>query len=170
MPTDPSCLKPVQSCSWVNSVYRSAPAPPPLPAGSTSKAVAIQVTWQALAAPSRYGQTGPQLTPLLPFDRSSIQLLPNAAGPGTPTAQPSLSPHLPPVEQKRRRMQSSLATGWATWVFDDLLALASLPVRSPKLTVGFSQSSYILMTYRVVAECRDRPPCDLLEEKCNPLP
>lgn len=124
VPTDPSCLKPVQACSWVNSVYRSAPAPPPLPAGSTSKAVSIHVSWQALAAPSRYGRTGSHLTPLLPFDRGNMQLVPHVVG---PSAQPSLAAHLPPLEQKRRQMQHSLATGWATWVFDDLVALASLP-------------------------------------------
>ena len=34
----------------------------------------------------------------------------------------------------------------------------SSQVRSPKLTVGFSQSSYILMTYRVVGAARRRWP------------
>ena len=33
-------------------------------------------------------------------------------------------------------------------------------VRSPKLTVGFSQSSYTLMTYRVVADTRLQARCD----------
>ncbi len=127
VPTDPGCLKPVQSCSWVNSVYSSAPAPPPLPPGATSKVVSIKVSWQALTAPTRYGQTGLHMTPLVPFDRSTMQLLRKATSSGTANAQPTLMPSLPTVEQKRRLVQSSLATGWATWVFGDLVALASLP-------------------------------------------
>ena len=38
-----------------------------------------------------------------------------------------------------------------------LLQEAVAQVRSPKLTVAFSQSSYIVMTYRVVGSCRAQP-------------
>jgi hypothetical protein len=67
------------------------------------------------------------MTPLVPFDRSTMQVLPKATSSGTTNDQPNLMPSLSPVEQRRRLVQSSLASGWATWVFDDLAALASLP-------------------------------------------
>lgn len=121
-PTEPRCNHAVQTCSYVNSVYRSAPAPPSAPFGSESRLVSAHVTWQQLSAPPGYGSVGAPLTPLLSFDdASAVQMA------GVAAAAPTLSATLPLVEVQRRKMQSELATGWASWVFDDLVALASLP-------------------------------------------
>ena len=129
VPTEPGCLKPVQSCSYVNSVYSSAPAPPPPPAGSVSHTISIDISWQPLTSPAAYGQVGTPLAPLLSLGRDSMPRVAAAAAAavGGSGAQPSLTPQLTPVEQQRRAMQQGLASGWATWVFDDLIALASLP-------------------------------------------
>ena len=99
----------MQACGWVNSVYTSSPAPPALPPGAASRLVSASIQWQPLSAPRRYGEVGVPLAPLSPISASA------------------LAPALTPDEVTRRALQSGLARGWGTWVFDDLIALVSLP-------------------------------------------
>ena len=114
----PDCQNAVQRCSYVNSVYRGDPAAPPPPAGSQTRTVSVRVSWQRLA-PAPYGMVGEARGPMLAMDHASARQLAPGGG--------SLSPQLPALEVQRRAMQADLATGWATWVFDDMLAIASLP-------------------------------------------
>ena len=117
-PAAARCDHPVQTCSYVNSVYKSAPAPPPLPPGQGSREVAVKIKWQQLTAPASYGGVGtPVGPPMQPLTAATL----------ADSAAPTLTPGLPALEVQRRAMQSQLATGWATWVFSDMLALASLP-------------------------------------------
>jgi hypothetical protein len=122
--------QPVQRCSYVNSVYQGAPAPilPPLPPGTEMRVTSIAVSWQQLSPASVYnGAPGPALSPLLPLDSRSLSLVAPPAPAAAAAAAAALSPSLAAVEVRRRTMQARLASGWGTWVFDDLLALAELP-------------------------------------------
>ena len=126
-----NCLQPIQGCSWVNSVYKGlpAPAPAPLPPGAETRTVSVAVSWQQLSPPAVYGGApGPAMSPLLPLDsRRLSEVAGGEAAAAVAPAAPSLSPTLAPVEVQRRAMQAGLASGWATWVFDDMIALAELP-------------------------------------------
>eukprot|EP01052_Picozoa_sp_SAG31_P033602 SAG31_NODE_3820_length_3852_cov_4.934985_6_plen_271_part_00 len=117
-PADANCNHPVQACFYVNSVYKSTPAPPPLPPGRGSREVVVDINWQQLTSAASYGSVGTVAGPPRPLTAAALTDDGTAA---------TLTPGLPTLEQQRRKMQSQLASGWGSWVFSDMLALASLP-------------------------------------------